>query len=93
LSYFLELDERTVVPFLEDRERVSEAMQEAIEDCLDRHLGQHGDHYCLSESYRIRGTSRFQVSFLLRDPDTGRPRLLRSASLSAMRTRNMGSCG
>jgi hypothetical protein len=77
LSYFLELDERTVTPFLEDRERVSEAMQEAIENCLDQHLGQHGDSYCLNESYRIRGTSRLQVSFVLRDPDTGRPRLFR----------------
>ena len=72
MSYHLELHEKTVVPFLEDRERVSSAMRAVIERSLVEHLGQLGDHFCLQESYRIPGTSLFRFDIVLADPETKR---------------------
>lgn len=72
MPYHLEFHEKTVVPFLEDRERVSPAMREVIERSLEEHLGQFGDHFCLNESYRISGTSCFRFDIVLTDPETGR---------------------
>ena len=72
MPYHLELHEKTVVPFLEDTERVSVAMREVIERSLEENLGQHGDHFCLNESYRIPGTSYFRFDIVMTDPETGR---------------------
>jgi hypothetical protein len=72
MSYHLEFHEKTVVPFLEDRERISPAMREVIERSLEEHLGEFGDHFCLNESYRIHGTSYFRFDMVLTDPETTR---------------------
>jgi hypothetical protein len=72
VPYHLELHEKTVVPFLEDTERISATMREVIERSLEENLGQHGDHFCLDESYRIPGTSYFRFDIVMTDPDTRR---------------------
>ena len=77
MPYHIELHEQHVVPFLEDTGRVSPAVRQAIERHLAEDLGQHGDHYCLSEEYRTTGTPYFRYDFVLLDPDSGRLRSFR----------------
>jgi hypothetical protein len=72
MSYDLEYHEKTVVPFLEDQERVSETMRNVIEHSLEEHLGKFGDSFCLNESYRIHGTSYFRFDLVVSDPETGK---------------------
>jgi hypothetical protein len=72
MPYDLEYHEKAVVPFLEDEERVSAAMRDTIERSLEEHLGQHGDSFCLNESYRIPGTSYFRFDIVLSDPESGK---------------------
>jgi hypothetical protein len=77
VPYHIELHEQNVVPFLEDTGRVSPAVRQAIERHLAEDLGQHGDHYCLSEEYRVAGTAYLRYDLLLLDPDTDRLRSFR----------------
>lgn len=72
VPYHLEFHETSVVPFLQDEARVSAPLRAVVERSLEEHLGQHGDHFCLQESYRIVGTSLFRFDLVLSDPDTGR---------------------
>jgi len=72
MPYQLEFHEKTVVPFLDNRERVSPEMREVIERSLEQQLGQYGDYFCLNESYRIPGTSCFRFDIVLIDPETGK---------------------
>jgi hypothetical protein len=77
MAYFVDVSEGPAATFLAELERTSPAMRAALEDSLEANLGQGGDHYCLTESYRIRGTSRFQFFLILADPGTGRLRRFR----------------
>ncbi len=49
MPYHVELHGQNVVPFLEEIGRASPAVRQAIDRHLAEDLGQHGDHYCLSE--------------------------------------------
>lgn len=52
-------------------------MRRALEDSLELHLGEMGDVLCLTESYRLPGTSRIQFQLVITDPDTHKPRQFR----------------
>jgi hypothetical protein len=47
-------------------------MQTAIERALEDNLGVAGDHYCLTEDYRIRGAHLFRFDLVMVDPETRR---------------------
>jgi hypothetical protein len=77
MAYFVDISAGPVASFLQDPHKVSPAMRRALEDSLEFHLGQNGDHYCLTERYRIRGTSRIQFRLIVTDPDTHQHRAFR----------------
>jgi hypothetical protein len=83
VAYHVQLHESTVLPFLEDPERVSPAVRAVLERSLAEHLGEHGDFYCLTESYRISGTSYFRFDLILADPETDRLRQFRITASDA----------
>jgi hypothetical protein len=77
MPYFVDISAGPVGAFLEDEQKVSPAMRRALEDSLELHLGEMGDHFCLTERYRIRGTPRIQFQLILTDPETHKPRVFR----------------
>jgi hypothetical protein len=77
MAYFVEISAGPAASFLEDKQKVSPAMRRALEDSLELYLGKMGDHFCLTESYRIRGTSRIQFQLVITDPETHKPRVFR----------------
>lgn len=77
MPYFVDISEGPVASFLADEEKVSPAMRRALEESLELHLGEMGDDFCLTERYRIRGTSRIQFQLVLTDPETRKPRSFR----------------
>lgn len=77
MSYFVDISEGPVASFLEDAQKVSPAMRRALEDSLKLHLGDRGDDFCLTKSYRIRGTSRIQFELVIADPETHKARKFR----------------
>lgn len=74
MAYFVDVSASPAASFLE---QLSPPMRKALEDSLELHLGQMGDHFCLTESYRIRGTSEMEIPLILMDPDARRPRSFR----------------
>lgn len=77
MPYFVDISAGPAASFLENEQKVSPAMRRALEDSLELHLGENGDHFCLTESYRIRGTSRFQFRLVIIDPETHQTRIFR----------------
>ena len=77
MPYFVDISAGPVASFLEDKQKVSPALRRKLEDSLEANLGERGDHFCLSERYRIRGTSRIQFQLVITDPETRKPRVFR----------------
>lgn len=77
MPYFVDISEGPVASYLEDKQKVSPALRRKLEDSLESNLGERGDYFCLTESYRIRGTSRIQFQLVLSDPETHKPRVFR----------------
>ena len=77
MPYFVDISEGPAASFLKDEQKVSPVMRRVLEDNLELYLGEMGDHFCLTESYRIRGTSRLQFQLVITDPETHKPRVFR----------------